>query len=143
KYYRTTVDKVLRILNGMELITELQIKSMQTDRELQNLFYRRSRQMHSSDPSRHDLEGTKEPLIYLHDMRTSLNKKRLTRDVFYYPTANGQSVGRRVAVQYKDRITKETYCAEVARQEAEKPRTAKGKSAMFGDYRKRVEKETR
>ncbi len=142
KYHRPTLDKVFRVLRGLNLITELQVKSMRTDRDLQNLFYRRSRQMHTADSSRHDLEGTKEPLIYLQDMRKGVNKKRLTRDIFYYPTANGQAAGRNIANRYKSTISKDAYFAEIAKQEAEHPRDRVGMAAISSRYRAKIQEET-
>lgn len=141
-FHRTTLDKVLRVLKGMELITDLQVRSMRNDRDLQNMFYRQCREKHVAASDRHDLEGTLEPLIYLHDMRTPMNKKRLTRDVFYYPTASGQRLGRSIAHQYRGTITKDQYFAELARQADEAPRSPSGKAAIARRYRQRVKEET-
>lgn len=141
-FHRTTPDKVFRVLGGLHLITELQIKSMRSDRDLQNLFYRQSRQLHSLDPDRHNLSATKLPLIYLHDMRSAVHKRSLTRDVFYYPTGTGQSAGRLVAERYKETITKDSYSAEIKRQEERGPQSPSGRAAMMNKYRQKVEEET-
>lgn len=143
----TTVDKVVRILAGLEILTEKQRKVLFQDRRTQSLFavkcgYLSSNFQHYGDGEKRNLVLTSQKLLLVsHDSATDFSRKRLLRDYRIFMSDRGRLHAQSLEETYAGLITRESYLAECARQE-----TALGdrrrRAAVLSRYRQRVEEET-
>jgi hypothetical protein len=117
----TTVDKVVRILSGMEILTSAQKKNLYLDAKLQRIFLK-SACLHEGGsgtfiPSEHFEDDIRLNItIPSSKIHTALSRERMLRDYRIYITARGQKYGLLGAKSYEDIITFEAYFAEIERQ---------------------------
>lgn len=142
----TTVDKVVRILVGLGLVTEKQRKLISKDRRVQSLFAMKSgfiSSVVSDADKRAEVLAWPKPLVATYDHAREISRERLLRDTRLYLSTRGAEIATSLQAKYAGIITRETYLAECTKQEAEfESRGDKIKGAIVKRYRGNVEKET-
>ena len=135
----TTVDKVVRILNGLGIITDQQKEILYKNKVLQQLFLRKSSHPPGHDYSAHLVLPSPSLIVIGYDFAKDMNRLRLLRDYRIYLTARGKQYAQSIESQYAKVITAEKYHEEIKRQgELEDG----AKAAVMSKYRDRVEEET-
>lgn len=143
----TTVDKVVRILAGLEILTEKQRKVLFRDRRTQSLFamkcgYSPSNFREYGDGEKRNMVLMSQKLLVVsHDSAADFSRKRLLRDYRIFMSHRGRLHAESLEAKYANVINRESYCAECARQAAELA-DPKARSAVSKRYRQRVEEET-
>jgi hypothetical protein len=140
----TSVDKIVRILLGLGIVTKKQKSVFFKDRRLQHLV------LHNSDIFSGygdcvdvTLADSKRDFVFYVDPSETLNREKMLRNTRFYITDLGRMKAQRLVAKYSSSITKETYFKEIEKQEEEGPVTRAGKAKVYDRYRQRVEAETR
>ncbi len=143
RFYRTTADKIVRILRGLELLSDVQVKSIRSDAAIHLYFSRKTKQLHTGSLDRYDLLSPKECIIFCADMSKKMNRARLLRDIVLIPTSAGHTAAETLVSRYAPQITRGRYEAEMLRQEEVfRGVSEAGRGAMMKRYHSRVEEET-
>lgn len=139
----TTVDKIVRILHGLEIVTKKQRSMFYKDRRLQYLVLRNTEAAAIGDPllSR-VLQDSKKDFVLQCEMAESINREKMLRNTRFYITTRGQTVARLVSGKYATSITKERYFSEIERQNDLLPRGPGSMETIVTNYRQKVEEET-
>lgn len=144
----TTVDKVSRILAGLRILTEKQRKALFKDRRTQSLFamkcgYISSLFQESEDGEKRNMVLVSQKLLLVsHDSTKNFSRERLLRDYRIYMSHRGKTFAESLEAKYANAITRESYRAECAKQEAELA-DQRARAAVSQRYRQRVEEETK
>ncbi len=144
----TTGGKVLRILQGLGILSEAQVKWIPQDSLYQSLFATRS--LYVTTPA-YDFKTKEEPggkrSFVLDDPRQltliqvfkgkAPNRKRILLDYRIYLTHLGASASAGLEEKYKDLLTREMYFAEIKKQE-EQISSPAARAAISKRYRARI-----
>ncbi len=154
----TTVDKVARVLNQMDMLKDKERRLLSKDRRVQHLFLRRSTLLSLSailpptgfshnrgtfldwDKRRDDLLATNSELIINVQLTSEVNRERMLRDYRIYMTQRGARRARDVEPAWAARIDKDRYAAKC--EELSLGLTDEAIAAMIRHYRERVSRET-
>jgi hypothetical protein len=143
----TTVDKVVRILAGLGILTDKQRKLLYRDRRTQSLFRKScgyipsNLQEYQDGEKRNLVLRSVKLLVVSHDSAGDFSRERLLRDYRIFMSQHGKMYAESLEAKYAQVITCESYRAECARQEAELA-DPKARAAVSKRYRQRVEDET-
>jgi hypothetical protein len=143
----TTVDKVSRILSGLGILSDKQRTALFKDLRTQSLFAMKCGQISSTlvesedGEKRNTVLNSKNWLVVNHDFARDFSRKRLLRDYRIYLSRKGKTYAESLEAKYAHVITRESYRAECARQEAELA-NERARAAVSKRYRERVEEET-
>lgn len=141
----TTVDKVVRILCGLSILTEKQRKTLFRDSKLQSLFLKSATLYESGTgffrPTEQFMDNVRLNICLpgSSERREQLNRERMLRDYRIYITARGIKYGLGGEAQYADVITREGYFAEIERQG---PLKEGAQAPIIKKYKDRVLEET-
>lgn len=143
----TTVDKVVRILNGLGIITDKQRRVLYKDRRTQSLFVMRSRVITAAIDSsetkfgfrREEFLAAPQRLLVYCGFTEDLNRERLLRDRHTVLTRKGVEYAKSIEARYANIITMESYAAEIERQGFAED---KAMGAIMMRYRAQVSRET-
>jgi hypothetical protein len=91
----TTVDKIVRILHGLNILTDKQRKVLYKDRRTQSLVLMHCDKVGTGD-FRIDalLESSPKLFVLRCDLARDLNRERMLRDMAFFVTAAGSATGR-------------------------------------------------
>lgn len=143
-YCWTTVDKVVRILHGLDIVSSKQRKALSKDLRTQSVFAMRSVVFVSSldceKPGvRRDelLNDSKRLIVYAGS--GVFNRERMLRDKRILLTRRGVEYAKSIEARYADVVTMVSYAEEIIRQELDKD-AAMG--AIMSRYREKVRRES-
>lgn len=144
----TTVDKVVRILAGLGILTKKQRKVLFKDRRTQSLFAMKCGRISSN--FQEDEDGEKRNIVlksrYLlvvsHDSTKDFSRERMLRDYRIYLSHRGKAHADSLQAKYGHVVTRESYRFECDRQEMEL-KSPQAKAAVMKEYRARVDEETK
>lgn len=138
----TTVDKILRILVGLGIVTDKQKRVLYKSRPLQSLVLRRLATATYGDI--HSFrKQTQKDLVLRCDPVEDINREKMLRTMHFFISETGETTARSLVDKYRSVITKEQYLAEIKLQEARLPKGSSKRAAVIDRYRQRVEEETR
>ena len=140
----TTVDKVVRILHELDILTDKQRKVLYKDRRTQHLFMSRSAKFTTAVGSnggerREEILNSQAPLALVCDLVIDIDRQRLLRDQRIYLTRKGLAMAQAVESRYAAVIDKDKYFG-VIEMWASRGDVAMG--AIITAYRAKVARET-
>lgn len=139
----TTVDKIVRILHGLEIVTKKQRSVLYKDQRLQHLVLRNTETVGGASWGLSSvLANTTRDFVLQSNPADSLNREKMLRNMHFYITSQGQTAANRILIKYASVITKERYAAEIERQEELLNRNPARVVSIMGNYHKRVTEET-
>jgi len=139
----TTVDKVVRILHGLEILTTKQRKALYKNRRTQFLVLHNSHQIRPGDSLPSIRETTDRRFILRCDAVEDVNRERMLRNMIFFISEAGTAVAESLCDPYTEVLTKNQYLAEIKRQEdIMSSKSAAGKVSIVDRYRRNVDKET-
>src|SRR3989344_3209579 len=144
----TTVDKVVRILTGLEILTEKQRKVLSKDRRTQSLFAMKCGFISSTFAQTEDGEKrnmvlmSKNLLLVSHDPAKEMSRERLLRDCRIFMSHRGKAYADSLQAKFAHVITRESYRFECDRQDMEL-NSPQAKAVVMKKYRARVDEETK
>ena len=146
RYMFTTVDKVVRILSGLGILTDRQRKVLYKDRRTQVLFLKNCGFVSSIDEAgdgrkRQVVLSSREPLVISHDPTRDFSYKRMLRDYRIFLSRSGKAYADSIEHKYSSIVTHYLYQAECDTQE-ESIKNSKVKAKLIFNYRVRVAEET-
>lgn len=142
----TTVDKVVRILHGLDIVSDKQRRVLYRDKRTQGLFRMRSLFMFGRSPEgcsgekREGVLNSRFRLVISVPMASDVNRERMLRDYHIYLTRRGKLYAGSIEAKYRDFITSERYFAEIERQGTFLDRSEA--ALVMENYRARVNRET-
>lgn len=136
----TTVDKIVRILHGLGILTDEQRRSFYKNLRLQSLVLRHTATVVVGSLIDEKRRTAREELLLRCDAVAAVNRERMLRTMRFFCTEAGMHKAKELAPTYAPTLTRERYSAEIARQEALLP--GKGMAPVMRRYHKRVEEET-
>lgn len=147
----STVDKVMRILEGLDLITPKDREQIPKNKALRHMFSRKcyfiNREL--SGPGeyrpgedvtlyRDRILGYDRWFVVPMAIGKEINKGRLLKDMRIHLTYRGFDAAQRVAKEYEEIITKAMYRAEVERQKMELNKEPKAIGPIMKNYRRKI-----
>lgn len=140
----TTVDKMVRILHGLGIVSTKQRSVLYKDRRLQHLVLRNSETITIGDWNLSGvLQDAKKDFVLQHDHAESLNREKMLRNMRFYISTHGQTAAKLISAKYAASVTKERYFAEIERQEELLPRRPGTIESVMINYRQKVTAETK
>lgn len=140
----TTVDKIARVLCGLDLITKKQKTLLYKDRRLQYAVLHRTETATIGDFSlSRVLQESKKDFVLQCDAAESVNREKMLRDMCFYITESGRSKANTIAAKYATSITKEKYFAEIERQDSSLRGRPGAVETVMTRYRQKVSAETK
>lgn len=137
----TTVDKIVRILHGLKIVSTKQRSLLYQDLRLQQLVLRNSEVIMPGKLAG-SLQTSEKDFVLQADVATEFNRKKMLRNMRFYITAHGAAVTQPLLEQYASVLSKERYFAEVERQDAVRPSSTAGRAAVAHAYSRKVAEET-
>ncbi len=139
----TTIDKIGRILQGLGILTKKQRALLSKDRRLQFLVIRHADTIAPGQWFDTPLHNSKRELLIQCDLGVIDNRERVLRNMRIYATVYGRTKAEALKSKYAGMVTKESYFAEIERQNASLPASKAAQAAIFARYGERVDEETR
>jgi len=134
----TTVDKVVRILHGLEVLTDKQRKKLYVDRRTQYAVSRAVEVCAEGVDLFDKLERSTKYLLVRTSEPHNLSRAKLLRNARLFATSAGLRWVETLEARHASVITKERYLGEIERQHALLPERANARAAMMRNYSKTV-----
>jgi hypothetical protein len=138
----TTVDKIVRILHGLDIVSKKQKSVLYKDRRLQHLVLRHSDMIGAEEAWRSRKTSAKD-LLLQGDLSEDINREKMLRNMRFYITESGLDKAKLLSAKYAASITKVRYFAEIEKQKDQLPRNPGAMPSVMTIYRQKVEKETK
>ena len=139
----TTVDKIVRILCGLTIVTTKETSVLYNDRRLQYLALRNAEIVASGDQDLlRILESSNRDFVLQCAAAESINREKMLRNMRFYITRAGRTKAEALFIKYAGTITNARYFAEIENQDSNMPESSAGKASVMSNYRKKVAEET-
>jgi hypothetical protein len=140
----TTVDKIVRIMFGLGIVSKKMRSVFFKDRRLQHLVLRNLETFIANGGGLNmTLDSSKRDFLLSIDPAETLNREKMLRNMRFYITASGQRKAQLLIPKYAASISKEMYFKEIEKQEIEMAKHGAVKIRVIDAYRQRVEEETK